>query len=86
MTKTPSKFGKVINFEGINFSNLYYTVAGKHNEKSNETVLVFWQIYSKTLKSLHGRMHKKSFMCVLTCGQVLVCVCCELYVEHTYNI
>lgn len=53
ITETPTKFEKVINFEGINFSNLYYTVAGKYNEQSNETVLVSWQIYSKTLKSLY---------------------------------
>lgn len=43
MTETSTKFGEVINFEGINFSNLYYAVAVKLNEQSNETVLVFWQ-------------------------------------------
>lgn len=52
MTASPTKFGKVINFEGINFSGLYYSVAEKHNEQSNDTVLVSWQILSKELKSL----------------------------------
>lgn len=44
MTESPTKFGKVINFEGINFSSFYYSVAEKHNEQSNDTVLVSWQI------------------------------------------
>lgn len=52
MTESPTKFGKVINFEGINFSGLYSSVAEKHNEQSNDTVLVSWQILSKELKSL----------------------------------
>lgn len=52
MTESPTKFGKVINFEGINFSGLYSSVAEKHNEQSNDTVLVSWQILRKELKSL----------------------------------
>lgn len=47
MEMTETQFGKVINFEGINFSNLYYTVAVKYNEQSSETILVSWQIYHK---------------------------------------
>lgn len=41
MSEALTKFWKVINFEGIKFSNLYYTVVRKYNEQSNETVLVF---------------------------------------------
>ena len=52
MSETPTKSEKVINSKGINISHLYHTVAGKYSVQFNETVLVSWQIYCKTLKSL----------------------------------
>lgn len=88
MTESPTKFGKVINFEGINFSGLYSSVAEKHNEQSNDTVLVSWQILSKELKSLClDKSAKKA--CILKTFKKKNCRSCisyYLFYEHSFSL
>lgn len=87
MTESPTKFGKVINFEGINFSGLYYSVAEKHNEQSNDTVLVSWQILSKELKSLClDKCAKKACILKTFFKKCRSCISYYLFYEHSFSL